>query len=279
VGEPVRPPECSILVRELNLEGPLCQKCISKYFFSFWHDDHPKGCWIAHTALTALECLRLRPRLEKPLRRLKIAWDEVEALAVLHDTGKLTEFYADRRKRWRRVGHNVFSMAIAANTYGRTYRVARAAFLHHEAFHWSEVIKRGLEHIGNTIKNWHRTAIIRGFRLRDGYEEAVEYLGEFLNALGIRELDWILDELMRRRIYDLRGRMPDELISYIDAKDIALYWVLYLADNRAASARDGPEGYWRYRLLDIVSECRDPAELTERLLKAKLHIALTAPVI
>ena len=277
MGKMVRIPECEVLVRELGFGKPPCGACVADRFFSFWHrrkydKKRPAGCWVAHAALTLLECLRLRPRLEGALRRLKIPWSDIEVLAILHDAGKLTECYAKGIP-----GHSVFSMVIVANICGYRSRLARAAFLHHEAFHWARVAKRGLEHIADAISSNQSKIASNGFNLRKGHDEAVECLKALLHSAGLRQMDDILDELSSRRKYSLNCK-PDELISYIDAKDIAMYWILYLADNRAASARDGPKGYWLYRIREIMSSHQDPLDLTDKLLNEypRPNIALTA---
>ena len=269
-----RPPECMVLTQELCLKKPPCETCVAREFFSFWRSGQPKGCWVAHTALTALESLRMKPRLARALLRLGVSWTDVEKLTVLHDTGKLTKYYG---RGW--AGHNVFSMVIAAITCGRRSPVAQAVFLHHEAMHWGEIYRMRYPTVSlaDTIRRWQREAAVKGFRLREGHEKAVEQLRIFLDIMGINSVTDLL-EVVKNTLFFKLGRMPDDIVSRLDTRATALYWVLYLADNRAASARDGPESYWLYKAREMVSEHRDPSKLAEGLLKnhPRSDIALTA---
>jgi len=216
----------------------------------------------------------MKPRLARALLRLDISWADVEKLTVLHDTGKLTEYYG---RGW--AGHNVFSMVIAAIICGRRSPVTQAVFLHHEAMHWGEIYRRRYPtvSIADTIKRWQREAAVKGFRLREGHEKAVEQLRILLGIMGINSVVDILEVVENTRLFRL-GYMPDDIVSRLDTRATALYWVLYLADNRAASARDGPESYWLHKAKEMASKHRDPSKLADELLRRhpRPDIALTA---
>jgi len=273
------PRECAVLVHELCLREPPCETCIAPEFFSFWRpiDEgkrRPAGCWIAHTALTALECARLRPRLERALRRLGMSWSAVEMLAVLHDVGKLSEPYGRRSMP----GHNVLSMVVASSVCGPSSPISQAVFLHHEAMHWRDIYRIGLhQHI--TIPPLTKRIINRGFRLRHGYIGALERLNAFLDIMGVEGAGETIEGVMARASYRMAPQEAEFYIRYFSPKAMSLYWVLFLADNRAASARETSEAYW----LDVVrrafEEARSPAELSDILLRRAgrlTHISLTA---
>ena len=61
--------------------------------------------------------------------------------------------------------------------------------------------------------------------------------------------------------------------------EMALYWILYLADNRAASARETSRAYWLDAVGRLPEEARGPAELADLILGLRgllAHISLTA---
>jgi len=280
----VRPPrECVILARELGLAELPCERCVAEHFFSYWRGRKgelkvPAGCWVAHTALTALECARMRARLEKVVRRMGLTWADVEKLAVLHDVGKLSEAYA--RYGFRGLRHNVLSAVVAYRACGRNITITRAAFLHHEATHWRDLYRLGVyQHLTDSLSSSMRRLVGRGFRLRDGYVLALEGLANLVDHMGARGARPVLAFLANEDFYQMNPSELERKLGRLTWRSMALYWILYLADNRAASARETSRAYWLDAVRRLPEEARGPAELADLILGLRgrlAHISLTA---
>ena len=276
------PRECVILARELGLAEPPCERCVAEHFFSYWRGGKgepkvPAGCWVAHTALTALECARMRARLERALRRVGLKWADVELLAVLHDIGKLSEAYA--RYGFRGLRHNVLSAVVAYRACGGNMTIMRAAFLHHEASHWRDLYWLKVPHIRDTIFSDMVRLVVRGFKLRDGYVLALEELAGLLDRMGVEGTRPVLAIIADEDFYQMSQDELDRKLGRFRPVEIALYWILYLADNRAASARETSEAYWLDAVRRLPEEAREPAELADLILRLRgrlVHISLTA---
>ena len=57
-----------------------------------------------------------------------------------------------------------------------------------------------------------------------------------------------------------------------------LYWILYMADNRAASARETSKAYWLDALKEFEKVSSEPVNLSDKILKSEFRadIMLTA---
>jgi len=271
------PRECVILARELGLAEPPCERCVAEHFFSYWRGGKgepkvPAGCWVAHTALTALECTRMRARLERAVQRIGLTWADVELLAVLHDVGKLSEAYA--RYGFRGLRHNVLSAVVAYRACGENIAIMRAAFLHHEAFHWGDLCRLGIyQHLLDSLSSDMKRLVGRGFRLRDEYVSALENLADLLDNMEVRSARPTLAAIAKEDFYQMEPSELERKLGRFRPAEIALYWVLYLADNRAASARETSRAYWLDAIRRLPEEAKGPAELADLILRRRRHLA------
>ena len=270
-----RPNECKVLTEILKFRPPCEDTCVVARFPS----HRPHGCWVAHTALTAIECMNMAPRLRRALERSGISWGLVEEASVLHDVGKLSEAYVNGR----RVQHNVLSATVALSIC-EDLVVPTSILLHHEALHWRELYRKPL----SFFQRIRMTLYIdpRGFRLHERYREAVRPLKAILDSFGMEAAVSTLDRALSKREYGVerggvrRRNVVNECLRWSShfRRGLTLYWVLYLADNRAASARDGPDAYWLRSLRSLSELSRDPSRLADAILKSarRPDITLTA---
>lgn len=271
------PGECIVLREQLKLDKlPCADRCVRGLFPTHRKEGRPLGCWIAHTALTILECERVRPRLERAFRRVE--WWRVQAATALHDIGKLSECYVNGVKG---VQHNVLSSAVALIVCGDKI-VSTAIFLHHEAMHWSRMYKTPLrlfQRIEDSVSERTCKALREGFKLHDRCKDALMGLMYVLNRMGLKNVFDMLEDVSMKREYkvsikDLR------IESRFLMNSLPVYWVLFMADNRAASARDGSEAYWLNVLKRFSEASRTPSKLADRILRdAKIRnvaVMLTA---
>jgi len=273
----VRPPrECIILARELGLAEPPCERCVAERFFSYWRRREgeprvPAGCWVAHTALTALECTRMRARLEKAVRRMGLTWADVEKLAVLHDVGKLSEAYG---YGFRRLMHNVLSAVVAYRACERNIAIVRAVFLHHEAFHWRDLYRLGVyQHLSDSLSSEMKRLVGKGFRLRDGYVLALENLADLLDYMEMESVRPVLAAIAEEGFYQMESSELERKLGRFRPMEMTLYWILYFADNRAASARETSKAYWLDAVRRLPEEAKRPAELADRILELRGRLA------
>jgi len=146
--------------------------------------------------------------------------------------------------------------------------------------HWRDLRRTGLyQHIADSLRPWTRALISRGFRLRDGYVGALERLLKFIGILGMEGAQRAVEAVMAEAAYRMDHRELDFLIRRFPPRAIALYWALFLADNRAASARETSKAYWLDVVREPLEKAGNPAGLADSILKRSgrmAHIALTA---
>jgi len=272
-----RPKECEVLADVLKVDSPPCEDiCVAGRFPSYRKDRRPEGCWAAHTALTAIECLRLKPRLMRALERMKVGWELVEEASVLHDMGKLSEAYV----KGRHVQHNVFSSVMALSICENRV-VPTSILLHHEAMHWRNLYRRPLSTLQRLQGTIDVRSLVRGFNLHERWRDAIMALRATLEMIEMEHVNSTLDILLKS---DGRYKADPSWISRCLKwgahlrKAITLYWVLYLADNRAASARDGLEAYWLRSLRSLSRYSDYPSQLANMILRGvkRPDISLTA---
>mgnify|MGYP000218034965 CR=1 FL=1 len=270
--------ECTVLLRELGyVNKPPCVTCTSNSFYSWRKEEKGMGCWVAHTALTCLECLRLMPRMFKPIEKYNLTWEDVEVLAVMHDVGKLSSQYLEGKK----IQHNVISSYIMLElckddeTIENSKPVALAILLHHEAYHWKRLLHLQIQpfHFVDSIKT-----INEDIRLGDGYRLALDNLSDFLKKMKIKAGLKLINRLKERNVYHYDQREINRLLAEnaIRAKAFLLYWILYLADNRAASSRESHQNYWIEPLRRMSP--MSPSDLAQKILEnhPRPDISLTA---
>ncbi len=274
-----KPGECLVLKQQLQLSTLPCEKkCLKQLFPSYYKKDNERraeGCWIAHSSLVFLECKKIRDRLIKSLNKRGLNWKTMETLAILHDVGKLSEPYL----QGKRVQHNVLSATIMLYHTGDE-AMATAIFLHHEAMHWRELLRREmtiLRPLPMSINFQTMRTIEMGFSLHEDYDKPLEYLRQIIESYTERETLSVLKAILTRRHYRMKSSRLIRGIRRSSIKGIYLYWPLYVVDNRAASARDGPDAYWITKLKKMkVTE--SPCETADEILKRhnRPDISLTA---
>lgn len=261
-------PECVALARRLGLpEGAKpCPGCRGPPLPSYFREGRGLGCWVAHTALSAVEAADLAEELDPLLRRLGLRGLVLDA-ALLHDVGKLTEEYVERAYHY----HNFASAVVAEDVLARMgvgedrFVVASAVLLHHEARHWEELLREPLP--GHVIET------LRGgpFRLHRSARAALEALSGLLERAGLgSEVPRLVGG---KEVYEVKREVKVKIARVaVPERVLPLYWVLYEADNRAASAREGR--YWLWSLGEAGR--RDPLRLAGEALGQGLLAGLTA---
>ncbi len=271
--------ECHVLLHELGCENKTpCKPCTSNMFYSWRKEERGMGCWVAHTALVCLEFSRLKPRMLNPIINHGLSWDDVESLAIMHDIGKLSRQYLEGA----RIQHNVVSSYITLelckneNEDERDSKpVALAILLHHEAIHWKKLHQQILpRHFANSI-----ITLKEIITLKDKYQLALDNLSAFLSKMKMQAGLKLIEKLKRRDFYLFNQNEINRLLAAdkkIRAKALLLYWLLYLADNRAASSRESYKNYWTEHLKKI--SFTSPSDLAEKILKnhPRPDISLTA---
>jgi len=263
-------PECLTLRDQL---GPLpCERsCIAGLFPSYFEKGSPKGCWLAHTTLSLLEVLRIKEALLHSHKRLSL--EDVLLATLLHDIGKLTKDYLLEAYPY----HNLLSAIIALKSLKSAdipvvdpLIIARAIFLHHEYRHWRSVFQAGYlnVHIIDSIKKRKLRVI-----MAEDFEEPLEYLKEIIREeLRLRgALSPVLNNLIMQKGYRAKPEDYQKIASISGGwsmvpKFLSLYWILQLVDNRAASAREGANAYWAYRLARYKELSDKPCALARAIL-------------
>jgi len=269
--------ECRILTRIFSECPPCLATCSKLRIFSHISEGIGEGCLIAHTVLAVIEAERIRNVFQEPLYRVfnprKLTadqlWEAMLSAILIHDLGKLTENYQSPRYKWIR--HNRVSAAIAKRSLGKLFgseiglKLAYGILLHHEAFEWKALEDSLKLNIIIESPSFEKYTIseekLKFFQ--EGLEKCLEktYSDGILNSAYRRTLsDILINALDELRESSGKGlRLADILeiqrffrnFKCIDYQGPAMiaYRIIYIADNRAASAR---ERYW----LDRISECR-----------------------
>ena len=307
--------ECRVLSSILEEVPRCRSTCSAKHITPSFIDDRedvpsPEGCLVAHTALSLIETQNLVACFKKPLHRVielnkpkelpnissDELWNVVLAMSLLHDFGKLADEYVDRSKKRRAYfGHHRLSAIIAHKTLSETSHdyiatvVAYAILFHHEALDWRSIessiftfnylMKVFAEDVKYTVADDR-------FKLFGGnLDELLTQLHErgFLSIEQHRFLSQVLaralQELLRNRSVTLcikkvldvtKTRKPN-----VTAPAFFLYRLLYLADNRAASARSW---YWPGSLRNVNwSNAEEVAgQIYRALTERRYYIGLSA---
>ena len=214
---------------------------------SYYEGGKGKGCLIAHTLLSLYETYRIHKYTLKILKkRLGVLSDTILALTtILHDVGKLDKKYGSGTFK-----HNIVSSVLAKhlleNILDDRYvgEIVVAIFLHHEAYEW--------KYIGSfipTLCDASRSPIpveielkdLKNF-LRTTYKVFVKSKYFFIKDAKL------FDNLFNKILY--KNSLPSKadigiicsLNQSVISNGLLLYYLLYLVDNRAATARRNK--YW-----------------------------------
>ncbi len=289
--------ECRALA-SLGVSCPLSGRCEEPPLPSYFLESsagagargEPSGCWAAHTALTLVEALRLFTLFRAALERRGLSGEAVVAAALLHDAGKLNSWYVEKGHSF----HNISSAAVALRVAGEVCSIkplaaviAQAVLLHHEYRMWESLSSS--EYL---IRDYYTLLSVkaRTVKLHERSGKALEALrglaGSALRlvAAGEEGERWaelaqsLVDKVKARQAYSLTPEEERELASAEHApKSLPLYYVLQLADNRAARWREGVD--WRAELLEAASKAGSPLELgslVARMYGSRSRILLTA---
>ena len=305
--------ECRVLSGILKRPLPCQSTCSAPEITpSFIDDDKlPKGCLIAHTALTLIEVQRMANYFKKPLHRLvKLnrlerspdmspdeLWDVVLASSLLHDIGKLADQYVERSKAPpTHLQHHQLSAIKAYKVLSEVFHnnyiatvAALAILYHHEALDWRSLDSRALafSYLRETF------TLTKSINYTINQERLKTFSGNLGEALKLLCEEGAIEEgqhdlllrVLRRASRELLNNKPQsvgEVLSVNNAKRAEfivpaffLYRLLYLADNRAASARSR---YWLgllkrvdWRNAEVVAE-----QIHRALTQRRYYIGLSA---
>ncbi|MEM1542865.1 MAG: hypothetical protein QXV82_09580 [Ignisphaera sp.] len=282
-----KPLECIILSKILDKLPLCIENCSAIETPSYVDGSVPKGCLIAHLTLTLIEMQHISSYFRIPLYNLfahynmqstkncfnmnvDYCWEVMLASSLLHDLGKLVDQYVARQVAGQsRILHHQVSAVIAKKTLENIVNesialgVSYSILFHHEAMDWA-AIEKSLLHFSYIQKALLPTQnIIYSLsenRLNKFKQNICNILDQLLDKhLLIRSQHQELISVLNCAIQKLMDnqKVPINLareLSVAKIKDpryltpaLALYRLLYLADNRAASAR---EQYW----LELIQE-------------------------
>lgn len=284
-----KPSECNVLSEILN-ETPACQEtCSSMDTPSYMYDSAPKGCLLAHVILTLIEMQRVSYCFKIPLynlfmfgavrRNLELSedhfWGILSTSSFLHDVGKLVDEYVDRSaSRQSYIAHHQISAIIARKVLEKisddstALKIAYAILFHHEAFDW-RVVKGSLllfSYLQKAFSTTQRITYTVSPNRLDRFKQNIcgiiyqisqrHMITQLQHQILIRALTYMVQELITSQRMAL---YMDQELSVTKVQDpsyltpaLSSYRLLYLADNRAASARDQ---YW-LKLIQQVDWCR-----------------------
>ncbi|MCX8191199.1 MAG: HD domain-containing protein, partial [Nitrososphaerales archaeon] len=272
----VKPSECDTLSKILGSELSCRDTCSVAENPSRVYDSIRDGCLIAHIGLTLIEMQRLAFCFKSSLYRLFTIntlsrsveqdkdrfWAILLTISLLHDIGKLTDQYIDKHTTKSHILHHQISAIVAKRALNRVFddyislEVAYAILFHHEAIDWSSIernlfsfsyfqkvlpstkrftytidqnrLNRFNQNLSKLIDQFYQKNFITGLQ-----HQTLTQIIPFITSALItnQEIDCIYEELEGRKIQHPKYLTPA----------LALYRLLYLADNRAASARSQ---YW-----------------------------------
>lgn len=294
--------ECYVLSEILN-ETPTCQEsCSATECPSYVDNLMPKGCLIAHTTLTLIEmqmiscCFKasLHNLLSSTLKDFKHSddsWNVLLMSSVLHDIGKLPEEYVVRSTIQFHITHHQVSAIIAKRALEKISNkyialvIAYAILFHHEAIDWKAVersffIFSYLQKAFSPIQRMMYTVNLNRLeKFRKNFYRIIEQiyrkniLSKVQYQILTQTLENIIQELISNQKTSLYVSRELDVARTQDPKYIspalAVYRLLYLADNRAASARSQ---YWLKPLQQVDwQQLEDVAEQIHHLLARRYY--------
>lgn len=274
-------PECEAL-RAAKLSCPLrWSKCygLQPPYPSYFEERAPKGCWVAHTALTILEAFELYTIAGRALQRRGLTGGSVAVAALLHDVGKLSEAYLMGDD----VFHNITSALIVLRVCGKELMearaIAQAVMLHHEHRMWeylssSDPVEKAFKNSYDDLLMEYekRVKFVKFSKKSQQYEALLEAMEGLMGQISDR-----FEERPDQSLISLLHRVPEHLTinrcedrnvlldTSLAPRSLPLYYILQLADNRAAWRRSGVD--WRAELRRLTSERSSPLELATKMLR------------
>lgn len=264
----MKEPECAALKSIFKLQCPA--ECPRPPAPSYFLNGEGKGCWVAHTMLTVIESIELLRQTEKAIYKKGLKPQHLLVAALLHDIGKLTKDYSIGKDRF----HNISSAIITLNVLEKWEQeeravVAQAVLLHHEYRMWQELFEtadmRMIPDYFSLVRSKKKRVI-----MLTNYVDILTILDELLAYYLSQEIRNICKEIILQlkthSNYYLSQKDEHSLTNWrVAQKSLPLYYLLQLADNRAASARGGK--YWRNRLKEVVEEAnRNASDLSDTII-------------
>ncbi|RJX15607.1 hypothetical protein CW703_05270 [Candidatus Bathyarchaeota archaeon] len=270
------PSECKVLIENFRLKPPCIERCQAKEIPSVVERVNGElkvnGCLTAHTILTLLEAQRLTQVFKKQNKKVledvselsnKDFWLIPVSILLLHDVGKLADDYVERRgfKHWQ----------VSALTYAKALKDflgdklaligSYAILLHHEAMDWRRLEKTPhFTYLDEAFSLIYYTVSSNRLKI---FKSNINPLLKQLANLNIitnsqhNMLKQILEQSLNvlaenyMKNIDLGSELEkykfSENIRYL-VPSLFLYRIVYLADNRAASAR---ERFWENLIKNI----------------------------
>lgn len=222
--------ECEELKRRLEIRKEPCIPCQPDLLPSHVKDGVPKGCLAAHIGLCLSE-LKSIGVANKIIDR-----DLIIAAILLHDVGKLTRGYREAPTKYP---HNIYSALFILELKDleeHKYELAMSAFLHHEYYEWKKAYKRRGADIFASVP--YRTTELEEARVKT-FIDRIKSINEWLKM----DINGVLNLLKSNANLTLKepGRKLKSFrvtnVSII-ARAIALSYILYLLDSRAALFRE-----------------------------------------
>jgi len=280
--------ECKILMENFRLKPPCIKECQAKEIPSIVLPDDKfkvEGCLTAHTILTLLELQRLIQVFKKQTRRVlenvsgligKDFWLIPASILLLHDVGKLTDDYIGRRgfKHWH----------VSALTYAKALKDflgdklaligSYAILLHHEVMDWRRLEKTPhFTYLDEAFSLIYYTVSLNRLKIfKDSISPILKQLTDLKIIMDSQYT--MLQQILERALNVLaenHGKSIDlgwELEKYKFSKNVKylvpslfLYRIVYLADNRAASAR---ERFWESLIKNVNWD--DSRKIAEQIL-------------
>lgn len=307
----IQPLECNLLCRILKRDLECWSGCYNDRPKSYKYRNGLSldGCLIAHSILSFIEAQRVREIFRAPIYRIFRAhnfeqlslldmtrlWSIILSAILIHDIGKLTREYQESR----RIKHHLVSAIVARRVFQKVLgkRIALslsyAILFHHEAIDWRRLERDLLvvSYLREIISPEQLISYNVDAECLDLFEEAAKSLlkavGETFPSFSTHEdLDQLFivltlslkelrecsgkrlklaEELDRQRVYDINYLVPS----------LVTYRLIFLTDNRAASAR---KTYWLDNLEEINwSEFEKISEIIRnRLTRARYYVGLSS---
>ncbi len=306
-------PECTALAEILKISPSCLRSCSATETPSYVDDSTPKGCLIAHTTLTIIEAQLVSSHFKTPLFKIFThfhpsketrsteddLWSELLTAFLLHDLGKLTTEYLERTSTAKPpMRHHQVSAVIAKKALEKmldsynALEVAYAVLFHHEALDWKAVENSIFlfSYLSKAMSS-SRTPILFNVDAKrlTSFEKNLQQLlhqlhnQQILTKHQLQTLSQALAYSMEEMLSNQKTVMyPGEILEARKTRDprytapaLALYRLLYLADNRAASAR---KHYWLHALKQV--NWNQPENTAKQLLQAltrrRYYIGLSA---
>lgn len=275
----MRVPECEAL-KNFKLNCPLTDSCRDSKppLPSYFRDGLPAGCWTAHTVLTLFEAISLLRLVKSALHRRGLRSESLALAALLHDTGKLCKAYLQGEDPLHNVTSALIALKVLSDATPENCSVAQAILLHHEHRMWEYLSspERSLftESYHDLLKRYEKKVgcveISKSSReLVQTVKATIELTAQILDTAGeelerqevLSPLEHILElSKVCLQLNDEKRLLDDTLAP----KSFTIYYILQLADNRAAWIRDYV--LWRELLNELLKKAEEPKELAQKML-------------